>query len=230
MNCVILQPSYIPWRGYFHQIYKADIFVFGDTVQYDKSGWRNRNRIKTANGTKWLTIPVRAKGHLKNGTPIKDVAICWDRPWNEKHWTALKSAYGKAPYFSRYAPMLEECYSRHQELLAKTTINLTVTLARELGIEHTEFVRVSDLDVGGKKTDNIIEIMRAVGANHYISGPSARNYLEEDKLCSAGFTLEYMTYDYPEYDQLYPPFEPKVSILDLLFMTGPQAPKYIWKR
>ena len=106
MKCVILQPSYIPWRGYFHQIQKADIFVFLDDVQFDRRGWRNRNRIKTAKGTHWLTIPVLSKNHQSDGTPINQIPICWDRPWNSNHWSTLRHAYAKAPYFDDYAPLL----------------------------------------------------------------------------------------------------------------------------
>src|SRR5258706_11300443 len=99
MNCVILQPSYIPWRGYFHQVHKADVFVFYDCVQYDDRGWRNRNRIKTARGPQWLTIPVHSKGAQTLVIPIKDVGIVWDNPWNKKHWAALQHNYGQAPHF-----------------------------------------------------------------------------------------------------------------------------------
>lgn len=230
MKCVVLQPSYIPWRGYFHQIHKADIFVFYDSIQYDRRGWRNRNKVKTPRGTQWLTIPVLSKGCQIDKMPINEIRICWDKAWNVKHWKTLKHLYGKAPYFQRYAPVLEEFYGRRPELLADFTVELTVALARELGIERTRFIRSSSLEVEvvGGKTDRLIGILQTLGATHYISGPSAQDYLEEDKLYSAGISLEYMVYEYPEYDQLYPPFDPYVSILDLLFMTGPQAPRYIW--
>jgi hypothetical protein len=228
MKCAVLQPSYIPWRGYFHQIYKADIFVFYDDAQYDKHGWRNRNRVKTPTGAQWLTIPVLSKNVIINKTPINEVPICWNRAWNVKHWSTLKHLYGKAPYFQRYAPILEELYSRHPQLLADFTMDLTIALAKELGIERTRFVRSSSLNITGSKTDYLINIFRALGVTHYITGPSAKNYLEEEKLYSLGVSLEYMIYDYPEYDQFYPPFDPRISIIDLLFMTGPQAPKYIW--
>src|SRR5437868_14555546 len=122
MNCVILQPSYVPWRGYFHQIQKADVFVFYDDVQYDKHGWRNRNRIKTPTGSQWLTIPVITKGVVENGTPIHQVRMDGNADWASKHWTTLKQHYGKAPHFRRYAPMLEEFYSCRPELLADFTI------------------------------------------------------------------------------------------------------------
>ena len=228
MKCVILQPSYIPWRGYFHQIYKADIFVFYDDVQYDKHGWRNRNRIKTPNGSHWLTIPVLTKGLLTNGTPINQVCIDWKDNWARKHWSTIKLNYGKAPYFLKYEPIIEKYYNNHPKSLSDFTIELTMALAKEIGIEKTRFVRSSSLHAKGKKTERLLSILQQLDVTHYISGPSAKDYLDEDMLRSAEISIEYMEYKYPEYRQLYPPFDPNVSILDLLFMAGPQASQYIW--
>jgi len=228
VNCVILQPSYIPWRGFFHQIQKADVFVFYDDVQFDKRGWRNRNRIKTPQGTKWLTIPVHSRGHQLEHTPIHEIEICPDEDWNRKHLLTLQQHYGKAPYFHRYLELLEKFYCRKDKLLGDFTIDLTIQLASELGLHKTQFVRSSTLGVSGVKTDRLLNVLKKVKATHYISGPSAQDYLEADKFAAAGITLEFMKYDYPEYPQLYPPFDPQVSILDLLFMTGPDAPRYIW--
>lgn len=228
MNCVILQPSYIPWRGYFHQIAKADLFIFYDDVQYDKRGWRNRNRIKTAQGAQWLSIPVYNRGAQTEHIPIHEIQICWDRPWNQEHWNALQLAYRKAPFFAQYAERIAAIYQEHPASLADFTISSTISLARELGIHHTRFLRSSELTgISGAKTDRLVNILKHVEATHYISGPSARDYIEPEKFAQAGITLEYMQYDYPDYPQLYPPFDPQVSILDLLFMTGSQAMQYI---
>jgi hypothetical protein len=225
---VILQPSYIPWRGYFHQIQKTDIFMFYDDVQYDDRGWRNRNRIKTAGGTKWLTIPVFSQGVQLAGTPIKDIEISWDRPWAHKHWSTIQHAYRGAPFFERYRSLLERFFERRDQRLADFVTDLTVALAAELGVTRTRFMRSSELVVHGTKTERLLALLAAVGANHYISGPSARDYIDEEKVRRAGVTLEYMSYDYPEYEQLHPPYDPQVSILDLLFMKGPDAAAYIW--
>jgi hypothetical protein len=228
MNCVILQPSYIPWRGFFHQIRKADVFVFYDDVQYDKHGWRNRNRIKTPRGPEWLTIPALAKGVVNEGLPINGVRISWDRDWNATHLRSLSLNYAKAPFFDRYRPMIESWYTQRPELIADFTIDTTIQLAREVGIVNTWFTRSSTLSCTGTKTDRLLEILLKVGASHYISGPAAKNYLETDKLLKHGITVEWMTYEYPEYPQLYPPYDPHVSILDLVFMVGPEAGSYIW--
>jgi hypothetical protein len=230
VNVVILQPSYIPWRGYFDQIRRADLFIFYDDVQYDKHGWRNRNQIKTAQGKQWLTIPVHSKG-VTEGIPIKDVKIDWSRPWAKNHLKALTISYNKAPYFKVYLPLLETFYARRDESLADFTIETTVALTRELGLHKTRFLRSSEIPgVDGQKTDRLIQILTKVGAQHYLSGPSARDYLEKEKFDAAGITLEYMEYNYPEYPQLYPPFDPYVTVLDLLFMVGSQALEYISER
>jgi hypothetical protein len=227
VNCVILQPSYIPWRGYFHQISKADCFIFYDDVQFDSRGWRNRNQIKTPQGVKWLTIPVYKKGARAEGTLIKDVRICPDTRWQDKHRRALEHSYSKAPFFNAYMPRLERFYQEPWEFLSELVIEMTMALASELGVPRRRFVRSSTLQAEGNKTDRLLNLLQKAGATHYITGPSARSYLEEEKLLAAGISLEYMSYDYPEYTQLYPPFAGAVSILDLLFMKGPAAMQYI---
>lgn len=227
MKVVILQPSYIPWRGVFDQIRQADLFIFYDDVQYDKHGWRNRNQIKTAQGKQWLTIPVHTKG-VTGGVPIKDIRIDWSKPWTKDHMKALTFAYAKTPYFSSYIPWLNSIYERRDEFLADFTIWLTIEVARKMGIEHTRFVRSSEITgIDGQKTDRLINILKHVGAEHYLSGPSARDYIEQEKFDAAGIPLSYVEYDYKPYPQLYPPFDSFVTILDLMFMTGGNALEYI---
>jgi hypothetical protein len=228
LNCVILQPSYIPWRGFFHQIYKADIFVFYDDVQYDRHGWRNRNRIKTPDGSRWLTIPLKSTGSQWKEARICDMQISWEKKWNQAHFETVRHNYSKAPYFRRYESMLASWYCTEPDNLADFTIRTTIELARELGIHKTQFIRSSSLECSGVKTDRLLEILQKVGAKHYISGPAAKDYLETYKLEKKGITVEWMTYDYPEYPQLYSPFDSQVSIIDLLMMTGTDAGNYIW--
>lgn len=226
MNVVILQPSYIPWRGYFDQIKKADIFIFYDDVQYDKHGWRNRNQIKTAQGKQWMTIPVHSKG-VTNGISICDVKIDWSKPWNHNHRKALTFAYKKAPYFASYETWLDSVFGRRDEYLADFTVWLTIDIARQIGISKTKFIRSSDIpNITGQKTDRLIQILQHVNATHYISGASAKEYMEPQKFEEAGITFEYMEYNYPEYPQLYPPYDPYVTILDLMFMTGQDTLNY----
>jgi len=226
MNVVILQPSYIPWRGYFDQIDRADTFIFYDDVQYDKHGWRNRNQIKTSQGKQWLTIPVHSKG-VTEGISIKDVRIDLSKPWPKKHLKALTFAYSKAPFFRDYRPWLESIYNRRDEFLADFTINTTMELAKKLGIMGTKYLRSSEIPgIEGRKTDRLIQILQYVGATHYLSGPSARDYLEIEKFERVGISLEFMQFNYTEYSQLHPPYDPYVTSLDLLFMVGEHALSY----
>lgn len=227
-TCVILQPSYIPWRGFFDLVQRADVFVFYDDVQYDKHGWRNRNRVKTAQGTKWLTIPVLSRGNVSDGLALKDARIAWTEDWPKKHAATITQSYKRAPFFAEYAPLVESFYAQRPELLCEFTIATTIELARALGISGTRFVRSSELGVQGTKTGRLVEIVKSVGADHYLSGPSAKDYIDDALFRDAGVALEYMVYDYPEYDQLHPPFDPQVTILDLLFMKGPEAASFIW--
>lgn len=225
---VVLQPSFIPWRGYFHQIQKSDTFVFYDDVQYDKNGWRNRNRIKTTNGVRWLTVPVHGKGAVLEATPLKSISISWEKDWRKPVWETVRQSYSKAPYFSRYAEVLQPFFTERTESLVDLTIGLTKALANELGIGGRTFMRSSELNVSGERMEHLLNVLKAVGATHYVSGPSAQSYIDEGLFAQNGITLEYMTYDYPEYEQLYPPYDPQVSVIDLLFMKGPEAPRYIW--
>jgi len=228
MKVVILQPSYIPWRGFFHQIALADVFVFYDDVKYDKNGWRNRNRIKTQSGSRWLTIPVLTGGVETNHTPINQIPVDWSKDWTRVHWNTLTTSYARAPYFDHYSDELKQFYEDRPILLTDITIPMTIWAAQKLGIQHTRFMRSSDIPgITGQKTERLIQILTYLGCTTYISGPSARDYIETERFEAAGIDLKYMAYNYPEYPQLYPPYDPQVSILDLLLMTGPKALSFI---
>lgn len=228
-TAVILQPSYLPWRGVFDLVRRADVFVFYDDVQYDKHGWRNRNRFKTAQGTQWLTVPVNARGNVDEGLLLRDTRIVWATNWAKKHLATIRQSYARAPHLARYAPLLEAIFARRDELLCNLTIDTTMLLAKELGLTTTRFVRSSELGCKGERTERLIEIVRAVGADHYLSGPSAKDYIDPTLFERAKVGLEYIVYDYPAYEQLHGAYDPQVSVLDLLFMKGADAPAFIWK-
>ncbi len=169
MNGVILQPAYIPWRGFFHLIQKADVFVFYDDVQYDRRGWRNRNRVKTANGSTWITVPV-SSAKPREDTTIVDVSIDWSSDWARKHWSTIELAYKKAPFFAQYAPS-PFAASRPPRLRSVdlTVVETTMKCGsrQELGIAHTQFVRASTLGATGAKTDRPgLKSSAAAGATH----------------------------------------------------------------
>jgi len=221
----VIQSSYIPWKGYFDIIHDADLFVFYDDAQYTKNDWRNRNKIKTGEGAAWLTVPVRA--HL--GQTIREVELAGPL-WAKKHWKTLCQYYSHAPHFGRYRDLLESVYlGTRWESLSRLNQHLTKCIARDtLGIA-TEFADSCDYPAGGGRLERLIELLRSAGAGAYVSGPSARAYIDPERFRADGIDLVYKSYEgYPEYPQFHPPFEHNVSILDLLFHAGPDAPYYIW--
>jgi hypothetical protein len=226
MNCVILQPSYIPWRGYFYQIRCADVFVFYDDVQFDKGGWRHRNRISTLQGPHWLTIPVKHKGHLRDNLKLSDVVIDWNQNWITKHWRSICQSYARSPFFLEVSSMLKPFYETHPDKLCEFIIPLTICISEFLGLQ-TRFMRSSEMNISGGQTERLVNIVNAVGCSRYLSGPSAKSYIDASEFAASGITLEYAHYDFPEYPQLHPPFEPQLSIIDLLFMVGPRAVDYL---
>ena len=221
----VLQSNYIPWKGYFDLIHDVELFVFYDDNQYTKNDWRNRNRVKSAQGPQWLTIPV--------GDSL-DRQICEvtlpDNGWQRKHWRTIEQLYGKCPHFTRYREMFEAIYlGRTWTHLSALNQHLIELIAREvLGIA-TVFADSRGYGAQGSKLDKLLDLLKRIGATHYVSGPSARDYIDEQRFEAAGITLEWKSYaGYPEYAQRHPPFEHGVSILDLIFNLGPESPACIW--
>lgn len=228
MRISIIQSCYIPWKGFFDLIGRCDEYVIYDRMQFVKRHWHNRNRIRTANGLEWLTIPVVTKGRFDQA--IDDVLI--EKPWAEKHWRALELAYRRAPFFEPFAPLVRGWYERADKETRLTDVNELFT--REIGVLlglKTRIVRDTVYPAEGTKTARLLAIAAAAGANHYLSGPSARAYLDEALLAAAGIAPEWMSYEgYPEYPQLHGGFEHAVSVLDVLFNTGPEASRFIRSR
>lgn len=224
-KAAILQSNYIPWKGYFDIIHDVDLFVFYDDVQYTKNDWRNRNRIKTAAGVEWLTIPV-GDGCDRM---ICEIELPSDR-WQIKHWRSIQQNYGKSAYFGRYRDYFESVYvGQRWRSLSELNQSMCRHIACEfLGIA-TRFADSRHYQVQGKKQQRLLEILSQCGADAYLSGPAARDYIEPAAFERAGIALDWKDYTgYPEHAQRFAPFEHAVSILDLLFHTGPDAPWYIW--
>jgi hypothetical protein len=221
----VLQSNYIPWKGYFDIIHDVDLFVFYDDVQYTKNDWRNRNRIKTANGLYWLTVPTGSDIERR----ICDVRLP-DARWAHKHWKTLQQAYSPTPHFHRYEPFFRHVYlEKRWESLSQLNQYLIKAIARDhLGLK-TRFDDSRNYAVGGAKFDRLLNLLIELRAEVYVSGPSAHGYIDVQRMEEHGIELVFKTYDrYPEYSQRFPPFEHAVSILDLLFNVGPDAPEYIW--
>lgn len=222
----IIQPNYIPWRGYFDFIQEVDVFVFLDDVQFTRRDWRTRNRIKLPDGqSRWLTVPVQGG----RDQAICDVKIDNSQKWASKHWGALRHSYGKTPHFDRYRDTLEGLYSPGRfEYLVDLNVALTRLICEWLGLS-TSFVHSSSLEVDGEKDELLLNIVRKLDADAYLSGPAAQDYILPSLWAEAGVDLRYKDYSgYPEYPQISEPFEPAVTVLDLLFMVGDDAPDYIW--
>jgi hypothetical protein len=225
MRIAIIQSSYVQWKGFFDLIGRCDEYVIYDGVQYAKGHWHNRNRIKTANGVQWLTIPVITKGRFEQ--QINDVQI--EKSWADKHWRTLELSYKRTAFFDLYAPTVKSWYERADSQARLTDVNEIFLrgIAGLLGLK-TRIVRDAAYPAAGTKTERLLAIARAAGADRYLSGPSAREYLDESVFTAAGITPEWMSYQgYPEYPQLHGGFEHAVTALDLLFNTGPDAPRYL---
>lgn len=222
---VILQSSYIPWKGYFDLVNDADIFVFLDDVQYTSRDWRSRNKIKTKDGAQWLSVPV---GNNRDKL-INEVSIN-DGNWQVKHLKRIVSSYSKSAYFDELASIINDIYIEHEwDNLSKMNQYIVKKLANALSISTT-FIDSSALDSAGKNQFKLLEIAKLMNADEYISGPSAKSYLSEDLFKDEKIKVTWKEYDnYPLYNQLYPPYEPHVSILDLIASVGIKAaPYYIW--
>ena len=222
---VVLQSNYIPWKGYFDLVRDADLFIFHDDLQYTKNDWRNRNKIKTPKGAEWVTIPVGTDERRL----ICDVAIK-DTTWQVKHWNLLKQHYGKCPHFARYQTFFEEVYlGRQWGNLSELNQHLIRSISSELLNLKTAFRDSREYSLSGQKLDRLVELVTKAGADRYISGPAAKDYIDPSRFAEAGIELVWKDYSgYPEYPQRFPPFEHGVTILDLLFNVGPDAPWYIW--
>jgi len=218
MNVVILQPFYLPYCGVFELVRLADTFVFYDDVKVSRQNWQSRNRIKTAQGTQWLVVPLLGS----NDAMIHDAGVNEDEPWRRKHRTAVEQAYAKAPHRDLVLDALGPFWDRAWPNLAELNI-ATFTRLCELMAVTTRFVRSSELDVPGLASQRVLDICRALGASRYISGPSARSYLDEPSFGSAGIELCYHRFEHPQYRQLHGEFVPNLSVVDILANEGPEA-------
>lgn len=221
----IIQSGYLPWKGHFDIIHDVDLFVFLDDVQFTSRDWRTRNRIKAAQGPAWLTVPTGSHRDLC----IDEVQLA-DSQWQAKHWATLRHVYGRAPYFGHYQAFFQELYLGHSwNSLSSLNQHLTKTIAQDfLGLQ-TEFMDARSLNTVGRKTPRLLQILKRVGAEVYITGPTTRSYLDVELLAREGIQAIFKDFEgYPEYPQAHPPFEHKVSVVDLLFNVGPEAPHYIW--
>ena len=216
----VIQSNYIPWKGYFDIINIADEFILYDDCQYTKNDWRNRNKIKTPGGLLWLTVPVRLKGRF--GQRICEVEID-DQRWTKKHWNSIKMNYSRAGAYAEAAPFLEDLYRKAEAETQLSRVNhlFISAICGALGIDTRITFSMDYTDPGDGKNEALLNLLLQARATEYISGPSARGYINEALFREQGITITWMDYSaYPEYAQMYPPFEHQVSIVDLLLHAG----------
>lgn len=211
------QPAYIPWLGYFDKIVRSDVFIYLDTVQFEKNSFVNRNQIKTPQGAAWLSIPVKTKGHLNKA--LVDIEIDNSQNWSKKHLNSVFLNYKKAPRFEECYAKLQELFQKEYRLLADLCWDQLDFWLKEIGIE-TKIVRLSDLSLKAKGSELILEICKHFEANYYLSGVLGKNYLKENDFRSAGISVEYQEYKQPIYPQLWgSEFLNYMSIIDFWMNT-----------
>jgi hypothetical protein len=216
----VLQPGYLPWLGFFDQLARSDVFVVYDDVQFDKHGWRNRNRIKSPAGPHWLTVPVLHTG--KNFPSNHSVEIDHSQRWARKHVGSIRQFYSNAPFLSRYLPEFEEILHRKWTLLIDLDLAVLAVLCSWLDL-RTTVVRSSTLGIQGGQSERLLNHCLHFGARRYLSGTAARDYLLTPLFSQHGIEVIWQDYHHPVYPQLHGPFVSHLSTLDLLLNCGDQS-------
>lgn len=217
MIAAIHQPQYLPWLGYFEKMLKADVFCYLDTVQFEKNDWQNRNRIRTAAGWQWLTVPV---GYRYPQT-IAEVPVAAGT-WARRHLQALRSSYGRAPYFGRYIPLFEEALRREWTSLCALNLHLLEILRGALGIS-TPTVRAAEIPAATEPNRRLVDICRALGADTYLAGAGAAAYMDPACFARHGLHVQAQEFRHPVYPQRFDGFVSHLSVVDLLFNCGPES-------
>ena len=221
MIVAIHQPGYLPWLGYFHKILHADLFVLLDTVQMEKNGFANRNRVWTPNGVQWLTVPVLMKGHTRS--TLQEMRINPAVSWKAKHLRTLALSYGKRPHYLRHAEDIERLLVESGEEVTPFLARMLEYFLRALGMEEKRVVLASSLAPEGKATTLLLDICKKTGATAYLSGMMGKEYLDLAPFGEAGIEVVFQDFRHPRYDQGRPAFEPNLAAVDALFNLGGEA-------
>lgn len=223
----ISQSNFIPWRGYFDLIRSVDEFVIYDEAQFTRRDWRNRNLIKTPNGQQWLTVPVKSKGNYD--AKISEIEVL-DSNWREKHWASIEFSYSKAEYFGwgrEWLGELFEAASFHS--LSSINSHFLVAFLEQLDI-RTPLLNSVNFQLAEDRNERLLNICLELGATHYVSGPSAKSYLDEGLFLSHGIVVEWFNFEgYEPYPQEWGAFLDKLSIVDLFLNCGPESFKFLRK-
>lgn len=224
----INQPAYLPWLGYFERIAVSDLHIVLDHVQFEKNSFTNRNKVRTKEGSTWLTVPLSTKGRFGD-LAINGLEFAANDPWAKKHWATLRQVYARAPFFARCAPAYEQLYAQAWPSFMPMVRALLEQQLRDLGIE-TPLRYSSEMNIGGTKSELVLNLCREVGATTYLSGALGKNYLDEASFAAAGIGVRYQDYQHPTYAQCQPGFAPYMCALDLLFNHGPASRDILLQR
>jgi hypothetical protein len=222
VRLAIHQPQYLPWLGYLAKLDRVDVFVLLDTVQFKKNEWQNRNRIRTAQGWQYLTVPVLHEFPQR----LDRVRINNQTDWRRKHVQALETHYGKAPYYDRYAPVFGELLAREWETLSPLNEAVLLALTEAFGIT-TPIVKASKYEAREEPTGRLVDLCKALGADRYLAGAGGRDYMNYEEFEAAGIAVEFQDFVSPEYAQAYRPFIAGLSAVDLLFNCGGEGFRYV---
>lgn len=212
------QPAYLPWLGYFDKIARSDVFVYLDTVQFEKNSFINRNQIKTPQGALWLTIPVKSRGHME-GT-LLSTEIDDSQPWRRKHLKSIEMNYRKSQGFDRYFSKIEKIINISETNISDYCFQQLMFWCQELNIK-TKIVRSSTLPINSTKSNLVLDLCKQLKADNYLSGLFGKNYLIEKDFESAGVKIEYQNYNSPIYSQLWGGFVPNLGVVDAWMNQAP---------
>ncbi len=212
------QPNYLPWLGFFDKINRSDVFIIEDNVQFERQGFTSRNKVKTSDGVRWLSVPIK---HVKGPLLINQVRIANKEipDWAQRHWLTIKHSYCKAPYWGDFCDFFEDTYNREWNLLINLNMHLIKGIMRFLEIT-TPLVISSSLDASGKKNELIISQCKALGANIQLAGLGGREYIDSKRFEKEGIKVIFQDFHQPVYSQLHGQFTPNLSVVDYLFCTG----------
>lgn len=217
-TAAIMQPTYLPWCGYFGLMNLVDIFVIYDDVQFDKRSWQQRNKIKTPAGSQWLTVPVASKG--QQFQKINDVKISLQKDFTKNHIKAIETNYSKSRYFKEYKSLIFECIEDNKNSLVDLNYSIITTIAKILCID-TKIIRSSELKISGKKEERLVEICKKIKANSYISPQGSKDYLADGSIFKTNnINLSYFSFLHPEYTQINGSFIAHMAVIDILFNCG----------
>jgi len=214
------QPTYLPWLGLFHKIAISDEYCFFDDVQYLVRDWNNRNKIKTANGDIWLTVPVLNKGYLDK--KIREIEINNSLNWRDKHWKSIYLSYKKAPYFNLYSDFFEDVYKKDWLYVTDLCEYMMKWLLKELKI-NVKYYKASELNFEGYKSSLVLDMCKNLNADTYIFGKLGADYVDVESFTKENVNIYIQEYKHPEYNQLWGGFKSNMSIIDLLFNMGPNS-------